>query len=104
MPWSCGRILPGAGDGRKCYIKLRLMGTLHGEQLCDFLFASLHSGSTLKGNNLLPSEQILSFKSRPHFHFVRASLSKEANRKSKKLFPFVKMVENQESVPIHPKS
>ena len=54
-----------------------------------FIFASLGSrGQLLNGKNLLLEEQILSFKSRPHFE--GASSSGEANRKSK-LFPFVEM-------------
>ena len=42
-----------------------------GDNFCDFLFAFLHTqfssekGSTLKGKNLLPREQILSFENRP---------------------------------------
>ena len=41
------------------------------------------------GANSFQEEQILSFKSRPHFG--RAMSTKEANRKSRKLFPFAKM-------------
>ena len=42
---------------------------LQGNNFCDFLFASLDEKpleSTLKGKNLLPRLQILSFKSRAH--------------------------------------
>ena len=39
------------------------------------------------------------FKSRPYFE--RAALSRKANRKSQKLFPFVKMIENHACVLIH---
>lgn len=39
-------------------------------------------GSTLKGRNLLPQEQIPTFKSRPYFR--RAVSSMEADRKSQK--------------------
>ena len=51
-------------------------------------------GSTLTGNNLLPFyswEQI--FFSMHSSHILRASLSKEANWKSQRLFLFVKMAE-----------
>ena len=44
-------------------------------------------------------EHILSFKSRPHFG--RELLFREVNRKSQKLFPFVKMVEKHGDVAIH---
>ena len=76
------------------------MGTLSGETTPIFIFATrLIKWSTLKGNNLLPLEQILSFKSRPYFD--RAALSKKANKKSQKLFPFIKMIENHGGVLIH---
>ena len=55
--------------------------------------------STLKEKNLLPKEQILSLKSRPYFE--RAVFSRKANRKSQKLFPFEKMIENHRGVLIY---
>ena len=51
-------------------------------------------GSSLKEKEFSPlreGEQILFFKSRPYFE--RAALSRKANRKSQKLFPFAKMIE-----------
>ena len=60
------------------------------KQLHHFHFASIFNAeSTSKGKNLLPLQQILSFKSGPLFG--RVSLSREANRMSGKLFPFVNM-------------
>ena len=44
-------------------------------------------------------EQILSFKGRPYLE--RAALSRKANRKSYRLFPFVKMVRNHDCLLIH---
>ena len=55
-------------------------------------------GSTFKGKNLLLWEQILVFKSRPHSE--RASLTRDANRKLQKLFPFVKMAAKHGSIPM----
>ena len=49
-------------------------------------------GETLKGKNLLPEEQTLSFKCLSSSD--TDSLSREANRKSWKLFPLAKMLEN----------
>ena len=48
----------------------------------------LSEGSTLKEKNLLLKEQILSFKSRPHFE--RVSLPRKGNWKSKSYLPFNK--------------
>ena len=45
----------------------------------------------------LPQEQILSFMSRAYF--ARAALSRKANRKARKLFPFVKVMGNHGGVP-----
>ena len=55
-------------------------------------------GSTLKEKNLLPGEQILSFKSR--LHFGMAFLSRKAKQKITK----VVSLENHCSVPIHLKN
>ena len=54
------------------FIQVYVFSTNHHFQFC------LHSqaGSTLKGKNLLPMEQILIFKSRPYFG--RVLLSREA--------------------------
>ena len=52
--------------------------------------------SSLLGKNLLPQEQILSFKSIPLLS--RASSYKEPNTKPEKLFPFEKIVEKVEEV------
>ena len=60
------------------------------------------SGATLKEKNLLPWEQLVSFKSRPYFE--RAALSRKENRNSQKLFPFVKMIESHVRVPRHIKN
>ena len=67
------------------------MGTLSGEsnQAIFIFFLPSHWRSTLKGKNLLPREQILSIKRRPPFG--RVSSLRQANRKSRKLFPFLKM-------------
>ena len=76
------------------------MATLSGEVIFHFHFAShLIRGQFLKKKNLLPLEQFLSFKSRPYFE--RVALSKKANSKSQKLFPFVKMIENKGGELIH---
>ena len=56
---------------------------------------------SLKGKNLLLEEQILSFKITLFLESYRI-LSREINRKSLKLYPFVKMAENRnEHIPIH---
>ena len=75
------------------------MDTLSGgnNSVC-FIASLLNQGQLKRGKNLLPSEQILSFKSRPKFG--RSVLSREANRKSQKSFPFMKMVEKYGIVPI----
>ena len=51
---------------------------------------------------LLHQEQILSFRSR--LHFGKVSLSREANKKSQKLFPFVKMAVKYGDVAIYHKA
>ena len=56
------------------------------------LFCRPSQESTFTGKNCSPKEQILPFQSRPYFE--RAALSRKANRRSQKLFPFVKMIEN----------
>ena len=56
-------------------------------------------GFTLKGKNLLLLEQIHPFESKPQV--TRAMSAREANRKSRKLFPLVKMAEIHGGVPIH---
>ena len=71
------------------------MGTLSEE--VTFLFPFLSPISL--GVYSIRKEQILSFKSRPYFE--RAALYRIANRKSQKLFPFVKMIEIHGSVLIH---
>ena len=70
------------------------------KQLPQF-YICLHfqCGSILKGKNLLPKEQILSCKSRSHVE--RTSLPREGNRKSQKLFPFVKLAERLGGILIH---
>ena len=76
------------------------MGTLYGEATLLFSVLLLFKMvSTLKGKNLLPEEQILSFQSR--LYFGKHWSSREAIRKSQKLFPFAKIVEKHESVSIH---
>ena len=76
------------------------MDSLSGEVilLFTYLFPSQEE-FTLKGKNLLLLEQILSFKRKPQFG--RDMSAREANRKSQKLFPLVKMMEKHGSVPIH---
>ena len=77
---------------------LRWMGTLSGEVTQSFSYLLLSSrGFTLKGKDLLLSEQILSSKSRPHFGMAMSA--KEANRKSQKLFLLVKWRLNMEVFP-----
>ena len=56
-----------------------------------FSFASHLRGQLVK--EFASKEQILSYKSRPYFE--RAALSRKANRKSQKLFPFAKMAEKE---------
>ena len=63
------------------------MYTLRGSN--SAIFISSEWGSTLKGMNLLLEEQIHSFMSRPPFGKV---LYRRANRKTQKLFPFVKIM------------
>ena len=66
-----------------------------GKQLCHFkVCLPSEWWSTFKEKNLLLKEQFFSVKSR-HPHFTVAASSREVNRKSQKLFPFVKMVENR---------
>ena len=61
-----------------------------------FIFAShLISGQLLKKRK----EFAPLFKSRPYFEW--AALSRKANRKSQKLFPFIKMIENHAGELIH---
>ena len=59
--------------------------TFRGSNSLIFIFASHLRGQLLK--------------SRPYFE--RAALSRKANRKSQKLFPFVKMIENHGGVLLH---
>ena len=66
------------------------MSTCRGRNSAIIFFTFSQSGSTPKGRNLILQEQAL-FQSRSCFR--RVVLSREANRKSLKLFPFVKMVE-----------
>ena len=54
---------------------------------------------TLKEKNLLLLEQILSFESKPQFG--RAMSAREANKKSRKVFPLVKKPEKREGVPLY---
>ena len=74
----------------------RQMGTLSGEATCICIFASHLIGVNSQRKEFAP------FKSRPYFG--RATLSRKANRKSQKLFPFVKMTENHGGVLIYLKS
>ena len=67
--------------------------TVRGSNSFIFSFTShLIKGQFLK-------KRILFFKSRPYFE--RAALSRKANRKSQKLFPFVKVIENHGGVLTH---
>ena len=56
-------------------------------------------GSNLKEKHLFLLEQILSLKSSPLSR--KASSYREANRKLRKLLPFVKIAETYEGVPIY---
>ena len=76
------------------------MGTLLEEAtLPDSFLLPSPMGSTLKRKNLLLEKQILSFMSRSLLG--RILLLRKANRKSQKVFPFVKMVGKE---PIHLKT
>ena len=66
--------------------------TFRGSNSVVYIFASLlKRGLLLKGTILLLSEQILSFKSKSQFGRIMSA--RDANRKSQKLFLFVKMAE-----------
>ena len=65
----------------------------------NFLFFIFASHLIRKETSFLPYEQILSFQGR--VHCGTASLSKKANRKSWKLFPFVKWQKNNICIPDH---
>ena len=66
------------------------MGPLSGKTTLGVLFLLFFSeGVNSQVNNLLLQEQIVYFKSRPHFGSVL--LSSEASRMSQKLFFLVKM-------------
>lgn len=72
---------------------------LQGKQLYYFQFAPFSLwGTVFQGNNLIPLDQILSFKSA--LYFERAYSSREVNRKPWKLFPIVKWRKNWD-VPLH---
>ena len=73
-------------------ISIMLNGIFLGKQFSHVSISSLVSLLLKERICYSPLEQILSCKCRPHFR--RAILSKEANRKSQKLF-FVRMTENQ---------
>ena len=69
---------------------LKCMDTLSGDVTLSFTYLLPFSkGFTLKGKNLLLLEQILSSKSK--LQTGMAMSVREANMKSQKLFPFVKM-------------
>ena len=74
--------------------------TFRGSNSVIYIFASLLKRNLLTNKKkLLYLEQILFFKSKSQF--ARAVLAREANRKSQKLFPFVKMVEKHGGVPTY---
>ena len=76
------------------------MGTLSWEVTLIYIVAfPSQEGFTLKGKNLLLLEQILCFKSRPYFE--RTALSRKVNKKSQKLFPFVKKDGKPGGVHVH---
>ena len=65
------------------------MGTIKGEAILPFSFLPrLAMGSTLKEKNLLPKEQILSFKISPHCG--RALLHRETKLEAVKVVPLFK--------------
>ena len=89
-----------------CYARninhIRIKGTLSGEATLSFtyllpwsrgVYYQRKEGFTIKGKNLLFLEQILSFESKPLLG--RAMAAREANRKSQKLFPLVKMAKKK---------
>ena len=79
---------------------LRCKGTLLREVTLSFTYLlPSPEGFTLKGENLLLLEQILSYESKPQFG--RAISDREANRKSQNLLPLVKMTGKYGGVPIH---
>ena len=68
------------------------MGTFLEEATFLFSFClPSYQEADIRENHLLPYELIVSFWSGPYFE--RTALSRKANRKSQKLFPFVKMIE-----------
>ena len=68
-----------------------------GKQLSHFYCCfPFKLGSSHKEKNLLPLEQIHSFKSRPHFR--KPLFYRKANRKSQKLSPFENMAEKDGGV------
>ena len=69
------------------------MGTLSGEATLPFSVFLPPStwGLTHNRKEFAPMEQILTCLSRPHFRMSK--LPKEADMKSQKLFPFVKLAE-----------
>ena len=75
------------------------MGILSGEATLHFLyFLQLQCDHFLKEKQYTPFKANSSFKRKDHLE--RAVFSREANRKSHILFPFVKMAEKYASVPI----
>ena len=73
------------------------MGTISGKATLSFSFlppVSLGVKSLRK--EFAPTGEILFFKSR--LYIKRVTLSREANRKSEKLLPFVKVIENHVGV------
>ena len=72
------------------------MNTVRGNKSVSSILLTYKLGSFHKGKNLLPLEQILSFKKRPHFgkKFV-LQVSSLANEKSRKLSPFGNMAEKK---------
>ena len=76
------------------------MGTPSGEATPLFSFLrTISLGVNSERKELIPLGANSFFKSRPYFE--RDSLSRKASRKSQKLFPFIKMIENHVGVLIH---
>ena len=69
-----------------------------------FSASHLISGQLLKKRICSHRSKFFPLRVDPIKYFERAALSMKANRKSQKLFPFVKMIENHGVVLIHLKS
>ena len=82
----------------KCFYFINsIIAEMKGSNCFIFLISFLPPVS--KEKRLLWQVEILSLELRSYFE--RAALARKANRKSQKLFPFVKMIENHGDVPIH---